>query len=120
MPRRPTRARRWDPEVDSAALRAMFDEGTADPNRTVGTEYMNQIYHNNPDKFGHIENVRNFHNAYRRVAAEWLTDNAMHGQRRAAANNNGQGNAAPPAADVDNEDEDDGTNVLVECQHAAT
>ena len=57
---------RWNDE-DSANLRALFEDGSVDPSRTIGTEYM---YQNHSDIFEHIENVRNFHNNFRRVAAE--------------------------------------------------
>ena len=60
---------RWNDE-DSANLRALFEDGSVDPSRTIGTEYMNQVYQNHSDIFEHIENVRNFHNNFRRVAAE--------------------------------------------------
>ena len=119
-PRRqnPGRYRRWDTEIDNAALRAMFDDGSADPNRTTGTDYMNEVFQNNQDKFGHIEHVRNFHSAYRRVAAEWVTENATRGQRRReandGANNVGGAAAAAAAAAADNEDNDmEGTLHLI-------
>lgn len=110
------RYRRWNPEVDTPNLRRLFEEGTVDPTQTIGTEYMNQVFANHSDLFDHIENVRNFHNAFRRISAEWLTEQGMNGARREANTNNSTGvggarrNVEPPNNDGENGAADDGAN----------
>ena len=91
----PRRAARWQDDREGVALRRLFDEGKADPTRTVGTDHMNEVYNNNREAFATVENMRNFHSAFRRTAAEYLTNNAMNGARRQANENTNQG--APEA-----------------------
>lgn len=110
----PRRRARWTDDREGAALRKLFDEGRADPERTIGTEHMNEVLQNNQDLFGHIENARNFHAAFRRVAAEYLTNRGMRGARRRNAEQEAaeEEDALPPEAE-EVKDNNEGTSCAV-------
>lgn len=105
----PRRAARWQDDREGAALRHLFESGEADPKRTNGTEHMNEVFTNHSDLFGHIENPRNFHNAFRRTAAEYLTNKAQRGARRRSE---GQETNTETKEEED-DDEDDDTGMFV-------
>ena len=99
----PRRHACWADDREGAALRCLFDEGRADPTRTNGTEHMNEVYNNFNDLFGHIENTRNFHSAFRRTAAEYLTNQGLNGARCQQT----EANQGPPDADEEKQADDD-------------
>lgn len=75
-------AGRWRRDIEGAALRNLFRSGAVDPQRQDAT-YTETVYRQHLQHFGRITDVRNFRNNYRKVAAQWITEQAQHGIRRA-------------------------------------
>lgn len=62
-----------------AVLCQLFESGEADLNDMATTDYMNEVWQNHQDLFGHITVSCNFHTNFCHIAAEYLTVNGMNG-----------------------------------------
>jgi len=58
----------------------MFDRGDANPRNANSFAYMNSICDSNMAIFGHIAKS-NFHNNFRHVASQFISNNRMSGAR---------------------------------------